>query len=398
MEPTRPSALYASMCKLNGPASRAALAVGARCATDVTGFGLLGHASHIAEASGVTLRIDPRRVPSLPGAREALGVAAREPAAPSAMRPTSSRASTWNDAADGDRALLIDPQTSGGLLVAVPRIDVAGVSFARSRRPSRSVRVLAPSVTVSCLRDAAREWMEPGGSHGLQNRSRPDDVGLGGFDSHALPPASSSHARARTHRSMNARNSRTSVRRLAPLLVATGICASPLCAQRADSTRTAAAAVPPAAAGDALKPPIGPRRAFLYSFLVPGSCAGVLGRHKAAAAFMLVEAISLAMIRESAADVHEARRIARRHGRRRVRRRRRDKPRRRIVVPPRFNDAYVQHATAHVEDWVALLVANHLFAGADAFVAAHLWDVPGATRPSRSAPAAERPSRASFKW
>ena len=44
--------------------------------------------------------------------------------------------------------------------------------------------------------------------------------------------------------------------------------------------------------------------------------------------------------------------------------------------PPRFNDAYITTRDAHVEDWVALLVANHLFAGADAFVAANLWDVP----------------------
>src|SRR6185295_12487154 len=47
--------LYDSMRRLNDVASRAALAVGARCATDITGFGLLGHALHIANASNVTL-------------------------------------------------------------------------------------------------------------------------------------------------------------------------------------------------------------------------------------------------------------------------------------------------------------------------------------------------------
>src|ERR671930_2718761 len=51
-------ALIDTMTSLNAQASRAALDVGARCATDVTGFGLLGHASHIARASGVTLLID----------------------------------------------------------------------------------------------------------------------------------------------------------------------------------------------------------------------------------------------------------------------------------------------------------------------------------------------------
>src|SRR6185503_2611740 len=60
-----------AMKMLNGKAARAALAVGSRCATDITGFGLLGHASHVARASNVTLTIDLSPVPLLPGAREA---------------------------------------------------------------------------------------------------------------------------------------------------------------------------------------------------------------------------------------------------------------------------------------------------------------------------------------
>ena len=139
---------------------------------------------------------------------------------------------------------------------------------------------------------------------------------------------------------------------------------------------------------DSLTPPISPRRAFLYSFLVPGYAQSVLGRHKAGAAFLLVEAISLAMIRESAADVHEARRARERFARRLVRRRERRS--RDQDVAPRFGDNEVQDARAHVEDWIALLVANHLFAGADAFVAAHLWDVPAAARPCACRRAAAR--------
>jgi hypothetical protein len=130
------------------------------------------------------------------------------------------------------------------------------------------------------------------------------------------------------------------------------------------------ATVPP----DSLNAPISARRAFFYSFLVPGSAQSMLGRHKAAAAFMLVEAICLAMIRESGADVHEARRAANdtlivsyvdAAGNPAV-----------TTAPPRFGDAEIHTREAHVEDWAALLVGNHLFAGADAFVASHLWDVP----------------------
>ena len=121
--PGESSALYASMCALNAMASRAALAVGARCATDVTGFALLGHASHIARASGVTLVIDPARVPLLPGAREAwergvrTGGAERNEAY---LAPLVE----WGNVSDALHALLVDPQTSGGLLVAVPSARV----------------------------------------------------------------------------------------------------------------------------------------------------------------------------------------------------------------------------------------------------------------------------------
>jgi hypothetical protein len=147
-------------------------------------------------------------------------------------------------------------------------------------------------------------------------------------------------------------------------------------------------------AADSLTPPITPRRAFVYSFLVPGSAQGILRRHKAAATFLFVEAISLAMIRESGADVHEARRTQNdsivvsyvdESGNTNI-----------VKGPPRFDDAYVHTRAAHVEDWIALLVANHLFAGADAFVAAHLWDV-GARLAVRRLPGATA-LVASFKW
>ena len=65
-------AMLETMKTLNGGASRAALAVGSKCATDITGFGLLGHLSHIARASNVSLRLDLGAVPILPDVREAV--------------------------------------------------------------------------------------------------------------------------------------------------------------------------------------------------------------------------------------------------------------------------------------------------------------------------------------
>ena len=107
-------------------ASRAALAVDSRCATDITGFGLLGHANNIAEASRVTVVLHADRLPVLPGTEEAwrrgirTGGAERNASSPRIARRS---APAWRAAS---RVIsLIDPQTSGGLLVAVaaPRVE-----------------------------------------------------------------------------------------------------------------------------------------------------------------------------------------------------------------------------------------------------------------------------------
>lgn len=112
-------ALIATMTTLNAEASRAAIASGARCATDVTGFGLLGHASHVARASQVTLRIASAAAPMLPGVIEAWTAGAKTGGA---ERNASYLASLveWGSVSESVRAVLFDPQTSGGLLIAVP--------------------------------------------------------------------------------------------------------------------------------------------------------------------------------------------------------------------------------------------------------------------------------------
>ena len=118
-------ALHDSMRALNAVASRAALSVGVTCATDVTGFGLLGHALNIARASGVTLRIDGRSLPELPGARELWRAGTRTGGAErneSYLAPQVD----WSGADPSDLALALDPQTSGGLLLAVPPGALAG--------------------------------------------------------------------------------------------------------------------------------------------------------------------------------------------------------------------------------------------------------------------------------
>ena len=111
-----PQAIEA-MTTLNERACSAALDAGVRCATDVTGFGLLGHAYKIARASHVTVAIDAAAVPYLDGAREAL----RDGFVSGGTRRNLDWVRPHSDlsAVDEDEALLLaDAQTSGGLLIA----------------------------------------------------------------------------------------------------------------------------------------------------------------------------------------------------------------------------------------------------------------------------------------
>ncbi len=112
------AALVASMTTLNAIASRVAVSLGCRCATDVTGFGLLGHLSHIARASNVRVRVDLSRMPRLPGTEQAWLAGFRTGGADRNLEFVAGLVE-WGSASDVARALLTDPQTSGGLLVAL---------------------------------------------------------------------------------------------------------------------------------------------------------------------------------------------------------------------------------------------------------------------------------------
>ncbi len=117
----------AAMTRLNRDAGAAAVAAGIRCATDVTGFGLLGHAVKLARASGVTAVIDSAAVPYLDGAVRA----ARDGYVSGGTRRNLAWAGEFADVSTVDELtalLLADAQTSGGLLVAgeIPGAPVIG--------------------------------------------------------------------------------------------------------------------------------------------------------------------------------------------------------------------------------------------------------------------------------
>lgn len=114
------AAAVETMAALNRPAAQAMTKVGVNAATDITGFGLLGHLKSMVKGSGVAAEVNLSAVPVLPGVRELLerGVA---PGGTHRNVSSVNDVVNWGEAlTDEDRMLLCDAQTSGGLLMSVP--------------------------------------------------------------------------------------------------------------------------------------------------------------------------------------------------------------------------------------------------------------------------------------
>src|SRR5688572_83989 len=100
---------------------------GAHGATDITGFGLLGHAREMAEASGVTLDLDSARVPLLPGARELARKKILSGGAARNREFLGDRVSLAPAVPPALAALLLDSATSGALLISIPEEGARGL-------------------------------------------------------------------------------------------------------------------------------------------------------------------------------------------------------------------------------------------------------------------------------
>lgn len=114
------AAAVTEMTRLNDRARDVGLELGASSATDVTGFGLLGHLKHIVEAAGLCATLQARRVPALPGAL----ARAAEGKVPGGTKRNLAYAAPVTDLGsaitEAERLLLADAQTSGGLLLCLP--------------------------------------------------------------------------------------------------------------------------------------------------------------------------------------------------------------------------------------------------------------------------------------
>jgi hypothetical protein len=172
-------------------------------------------------------------------------------------------------------------------------------------------------------------------------------------------------------------------------------CALPLAAQQSDSARAGVRAsirdTTAVQRQDSLRPPITPRRAFLYSLVLPGLGQSKLGRPSAGAMYFGFELTSVAMLGKSAYDLRVAKRRVREHIVNTYRLDANGRPLLDSLDRPIPNDTVPNRYAAtdedelrsrlkarrlHYEDWIAMLAFTHLFSGADAFVAAHLWDLP----------------------
>lgn len=120
-------AMIASAVRLNDVGQALAAQAGVHAMTDVTGFGLLGHALEMARASDATLVIEADQCPTLPGAADFLQQGVRTGASGRNWQSVAAEVCTRPDLREWQRDLLCDPQTSGGLLLSVAQAHAANV-------------------------------------------------------------------------------------------------------------------------------------------------------------------------------------------------------------------------------------------------------------------------------
>lgn len=137
-EPQDVQEAVAWMKRLNRSASELAVEFGLRGGTDITGYSFLGHGLEMAEASGVSLKIDYTKIPFVSGARKYAGRGIFPGGAFDNLGHYGARVHFADALDEPARMLLFDPQTSGGLLLGVPAEKLAAFE-ARAREVGQSI-------------------------------------------------------------------------------------------------------------------------------------------------------------------------------------------------------------------------------------------------------------------
>jgi len=141
LDPARERALYQTMASLNRDASEAAQLAGATACTDITGFGLVGHATGLASASRVTLQLSSLDLPWLEGAVELAGQGRLPGGARRNQEHFGPGVPVEPHVMPAHLLLMYDPQTSGGLLVTVPPGNAEAFTRAMAERQAPCWRV-----------------------------------------------------------------------------------------------------------------------------------------------------------------------------------------------------------------------------------------------------------------
>ncbi len=129
------------MAELNAGAARAMAAVGVHAATDVTGFGLLGHLGEVLRASGVAAVVEHGVVPLIDGVRE-LARAGTVPGGTGRNLMAAERFTDFGDLGSAEQLILADAQTSGGLLIAVAASKTSELVEALTAEGARAAAVI----------------------------------------------------------------------------------------------------------------------------------------------------------------------------------------------------------------------------------------------------------------
>ena len=141
------ASLVEAMTLSNGPAVEIARRHGVHGLTDVTGFGLSGHAAEMATASRVTLHLELDALPALPGAQELLHEGFTCGGSAANRRHAAPRVTVGSQREDADLELLFDPQTSGPLLISLPAA-AADTAVAELRAAGYSQATVVGRVTA----------------------------------------------------------------------------------------------------------------------------------------------------------------------------------------------------------------------------------------------------------
>ena len=146
----------ASMAVLNKDAAELMVKHGAHACTDITGFGLMGHLVEMARGSGVSVQIDMSALPVFRAAAECL----EHEIISGAVERNQEYASAWVETADSDAQrnlpVLYDPQTSGGLLISLPKQAAKALADEMQERGHRGVAIIGRVIEKDSLSSESR--------------------------------------------------------------------------------------------------------------------------------------------------------------------------------------------------------------------------------------------------